>query len=170
MTPEQAKFLATTTLKQLEQEWGITRKTLSAVPDDNLEFRPDPKARTAIDLCWHIVTSEVWFLESVVKGEFSMEEPQRPGEVKAAADVVRWYEEHAPEWVEKLEALEGEKLAAPTSFFGMFDYPAVVYLQFLVSHTVHHRGQLSTYLRPMGSKIPSIYGGSADEPFEMPKG
>ena len=37
-----------------------------------------------------------------------------------------------------------------------------------ISHTIHHRGQLSTYLRPMGAKVPSIYGGSADEPFEMP--
>jgi len=44
--------------------------------------------------------------------------------------------------------------------------PAFSYLQFAQDHLVHHRGQLSTYLRPMGGKVPDIYGGSADEPFQ----
>jgi len=43
--------------------------------------------------------------------------------------------------------------------------PAVNYLTFVEKHSIHHRGQLATYLRPMGSKVPDIYGGSADEPF-----
>jgi len=51
-------------------------------------------------------------------------------------------------------------------FFGVMEMPAVAYLNFMNLHTAHHRGQLSTYLRPMGSKVPSIYGGSADEPFK----
>jgi len=44
----------------------------------------------------------------------------------------------------------------------------VFYLSFLNNHSIHHRGELATYLRPMGSKCPSIYGGSYDEPFVMP--
>ena len=48
----------------------------------------------------------------------------------------------------------------------MFNFPAVAYLNFMLSHTIHHRGQLAAWLRPMGGKVPSIYGGSADEPFE----
>ena len=51
-------------------------------------------------------------------------------------------------------------------FFGVFNFPAVMYLTFLNNHMIHHRGQLSTYLRAMGGKVPSIYGGSADEPFQ----
>jgi uncharacterized damage-inducible protein DinB len=50
----------------------------------------------------------------------------------------------------------------------VFNLPAVLYLGFLNNHTIHHRGELSTYLRPMGSKVPSIYGGSYDEPFQAP--
>jgi uncharacterized damage-inducible protein DinB len=46
--------------------------------------------------------------------------------------------------------------------------PNVMYLGFMTNHSVHHRGQLSTYLRAMNAHVPSIYGGSADEPFEMP--
>jgi uncharacterized damage-inducible protein DinB len=49
--------------------------------------------------------------------------------------------------------------------FGMFNLPAVMYLQFMLNHSIHHRGQLSAYLRPMGAKVPSIYGGSFDEPM-----
>jgi uncharacterized damage-inducible protein DinB len=44
----------------------------------------------------------------------------------------------------------------------------VQFLGLVSNHSIHHRGQLSSYLRPMGSKVPKIYGGSADEPFEMP--
>ena len=59
-----------------------------------------------------------------------------------------------------------ESLAAPVSFFGMMEWPALGYLNFSMLHTAHHRGQLSSYLRPMGGKVPAIYGGSADEPLK----
>ena len=65
----------------------------------------------------------------------------------------------------KLKAMSGEQLAKSMPFFGIMNYPAVVYLQFLNNHMIHHRGQLSTYLRAMNAHVPSIYGGSADEPF-----
>jgi uncharacterized damage-inducible protein DinB len=52
-------------------------------------------------------------------------------------------------------------------FMGAFNFPAVVYLSFLNNHSIHHRGELATYLRPIGSKVPSIYGGSYDEPMKM---
>jgi uncharacterized damage-inducible protein DinB len=50
----------------------------------------------------------------------------------------------------------------------VFNLPAAFYLGFLNNHSIHHRGELATYLRPMGSKVPQIYGGSYDEPFQMP--
>ena len=49
---------------------------------------------------------------------------------------------------------------------GVFNLPAALYLGFLNNHSIHHRGELATYLRPMGSKVPAIYGGSFDEPFQ----
>jgi uncharacterized damage-inducible protein DinB len=58
-----------------------------------------------------------------------------------------------------------EQLLTPVEFFGVFNLPAALYLGFLNNHSIHHRGELATYLRPMGSKVPSIYGGSYDEPF-----
>jgi uncharacterized damage-inducible protein DinB len=50
-------------------------------------------------------------------------------------------------------------------FFGMMKQPTVAYLGIANNHGIHHRGQLAAYLRAMGSKVPSIYGGSADEPM-----
>ncbi len=169
MHPEQATFLLQAFLPQLKQEWEITRKVLAAIPEKNLDYRPDPKARTAPEIAWHIVSSEIWFLEGLISGAFSMEEAGQPDEGKTVADMIAWYEEKAPPLLDSLAALPGEKLAAPIDFFGIMKLPAVNYLGFLITHTVHHRGQLSVYLRPMGGKVPSIYGGSADEPFQPPQ-
>ncbi len=168
MQLDQAQFLLQVMLPQVEQEWQTTKKVIAAAPEGN-NYRPDPKARTAMELAWHIASSEVWFLEGFIGGEFKMEEFKQPEEIKSPNDVIAWYEKTAPPLIEQVRALPAEKLATPMSFFGLFNDPMVSYLGFLVSHSVHHRGQLSTYLRPMGAKVPSIYGGSADEPFEMPQ-
>ena len=78
------------------------------------------------------------------------------------------YDKGFVELVARLKALSDEQLMRRIPFFGVLDVPAVSYLLWMLVHTVHHRGQLSTYLRAMGAKVPSIYGGSADEPFQPP--
>ena len=82
--------------------------------------------------------------------------------------MVAFYEKSLPAALAKVKALSGEDLAKVISFFNVFNLPNVMYLNFMNSHSIHHRGQLSTYLRAMNAHVPSIYGGSADEPFEMP--
>lgn len=66
----------------------------------------------------------------------------------------------------KIEACKRDDLVKEINF-AVFTLPAISYIGLMLSHSVHHRGQLSTYLRPMGSKIPRIYGGSADEPIDL---
>lgn len=168
LQPEQAQLLLSLYLTWMEKEWATTRKVIEAIPEDKLGYRPDPKARTAMELAWHIAMSEAWFLEGVVGGEFAMDEPSRPPDIATTRDVTAWYETTVPPLMARTRDMPFDRLSGALSFFGMYNYPAVMYLGFLISHTIHHRGQLSTYLRPMGSKVPSIYGGSADEPFEMP--
>jgi uncharacterized damage-inducible protein DinB len=68
--------------------------------------------------------------------------------------------------VARVHTLSAEQLLTPVDFLGAFNMPAVFYLGFLNNHCIHHRGALATYLRPMGSKVPSIYGGSFDQPFQ----
>ena len=65
-----------------------------------------------------------------------------------------------------MKAVSGEQLVKRIDFRGLFQFPAVIYIQVGLSHTVHHRGQLSMYLRPMGAKVPSIYGESYDARVE----
>ena len=69
--------------------------------------------------------------------------------------------------VEQIRQMSGEQLAATLNFFGVAEFPAVVYLTWLSNHSIHHRGQLSAYLRPMGAKVPAIYGPSGDEMWQQ---
>jgi uncharacterized damage-inducible protein DinB len=66
----------------------------------------------------------------------------------------------------ELRAAPADTLAKEVDFFGMMKAPAVVFLAMAQNHSVHHRGQLAAYLRAMGSAVPAIYGGSADEPSQ----
>jgi len=93
---------------------------------------------------------------------------ERADKPKNIAELVEWYDKNMQRGAARVAALSGEQLVTPVEFFGLFNLPAVAYLGFLNNHCIHHRGQLSSYLRPMGSKCPSIYGGSYDEPFMPP--
>jgi len=148
-----------------EREYKTTRRVLGAVPEDKKDYRPCPNSRSAFDLASHIATSEVWFLESIAKGAFAREgEPPKFGSV---AQLVTFYETAFPAALARVKALPPEKLALTVEAFGTM-MPAVAYLGFMNNHSVHHRGQLAAYLRPMGAKVPSIYGGSYDEPIQKP--
>jgi uncharacterized damage-inducible protein DinB len=167
MTPEQAKFAAQLYAQGLENEFTITKKVLAAIPEAKKSYRPDEHARTAAELAAHLASTDVWFLQGIAKGEFAPEDDRKFGSI---AEIVRYYEKEFPAALAKVKALPGEKLAQTISFLGVFNLPAAAYLGFVNNHLIHHRGQLATYLRPMGAKVPSIYGGSFDEPFEMPAG
>ena len=167
MTNDQASFMLSFLLPDVEEEAKITRRVIAAIPAGKGDYAPDPVSRKAIDLAWHLAASEIWFLDSMAKGAFAPDEIPLPPDVKASADVVAWYDRRLPAGIQKVKAITPEKLAGAVDFFGMVQLPLVMYLSFLVKHSVHHRGQLSAYLRPMGAKVPNIYGGSADEPMEL---
>jgi len=80
------------------------------------------------------------------------------------SDVVEFYTREFPKRVARLRSTPGEQLAKEVDFFGVMKQPAITFIDFANNHGIHHRGQLAAYLRAMGSKVPSMYGGSADEP------
>jgi len=162
-TPEQARFILTATaLPTLGAEHPVTRSVIAAIPKEQAGYRPNDVGRSAIDLAWHIVASEVRFLTAVAAGVFDFGGSARPESIQTPADVIGWYAEHFSAAIETLKQASGEQLVKIVDFRGIFQFPAVLYLQIGQSHTVHHRGQLSMYLRPMGAKVPSIYGESFD--------
>src|SRR5215472_14360347 len=164
---EQAKGFLQYFLGIMATEFPTTKKVIAAVPQDKSEWRPDPKAKTALELAWHLASAEMFFMDAVVSGAYDMSggEAAPP---KTVNEILSFYEKNYHDRVSKLERLSGEQLMKPVSFFGIMELPAVMHLNFMLMHSAHHRGQLSVYLRPMGGKVPSIYGGSADEPFAMP--
>jgi uncharacterized damage-inducible protein DinB len=163
MTPEQATFiLAATALPSLNAEHPVTKRVIAAIPADKADFRPDSIVRSAIDLAWHIAASETRFLDAVASGAFDYSGGTRPESVRTPSDVVDWYSERFAKAVDRLKQMNGDQLTKVIDFRGLFQFPAVVYVQVGLSHTIHHRGQLSMYLRPMGAKVPSIYGESFD--------
>ena len=149
----------------VEREIPTTKKVLAAVPNDKLSFVLGEKGRTAKELMWHTIESDIWFAEGIAAGEFAQSESKNPAPA-TVQEMTAKYESGMGAGMAKVKAMTGEQLAKPISFFGIMELPAVMYLQFLSNHSIHHRGQLSTYLRAMNAHVPSIYGGSADEPFQ----
>ena len=168
MNPEQAKFLADFFANVLDQEYKTTAKVLAAVRDDTRDYKPDEKSRTAWELATHLATGDIWFIDSICDGAFVFDpdaEQKLSAGFKSVSDIVDFYNREFPKRVERIRSTPAEKMAQALDFFGVAQLPAANLLSVAVNHSVHHRGQLATYLRPMGSKVPSIYGGSADEPF-----
>lgn len=161
-TSEQATFLLNSVhLPNLKNEHGITKTMIEAIPVDKGDFRPDGVSKSALDLAYHTVATEMVFMDGVVAGEFKSG-ATKPESIHTSADLAAWYDENFKTRFERLTKLTPEQLTRIIDFHGMFQLPAVVYLGFLMHHTIHHRGQLSMYLRPMGAKVPSIYGESHD--------
>jgi len=169
LTPEQAKGMAMYMIAGFENEIPTTAKVLAAVPQDQLGFTLGDKGRTAKDLMWHIVQSDIWFTDGISSGEFAASDSRGPAP-DTVKEMVDQYEKGIRAGMEKIKALSGEQLAKPVNFFNVMNFPAVMYLGFLNNHCIHHRGQLSTYIRAMNAHVPSIYGGSADEPFQAAAG
>lgn len=166
MSPEEARSLASVFIASLERESETTRRVLAAMPEDRLDFKLGDKGRTARELMWHTAVSEAWFAAGIESGDFAMGD--QPPEPPTVAGIVEWYDQNVPAAIAKVKGLPAEHLAKPIPFFGLPPIPIAMYLQFWLVHSVHHRGQLSTYLRAMNARVPDIYGGSADEPYQAP--
>jgi uncharacterized damage-inducible protein DinB len=162
MNADTAKTLGDYTLADNDQERAATKRVIAAIPPGQESYTPDAKSMTALDLAWHIASAELFFLNGVCAGQFAPGGGGRPESVTSAQDVLAWYDEKIPPAVEQAKALSGDHLAGIIDFFGMMQMPAVSFLNLMVKHGVHHRGQLSAYLRPMGAKVPGIYGPSGD--------
>ena len=163
LQPDQATFLLQTVfLPAVKNEHTITKNIIGAIPVGKENYRPDEISRTAIELAWHIVVAEMRFLDALPAGTFDVTPRPRPDSIATATDLNRWYSENFEKRFNQVAQLTGEQLTKIIDFRGSFQLPAVMYLGFLLHHSVHHRGQLSMYLRPMGAKVPSIYGESYD--------
>ena len=147
-----------------EKEAPATRKVISRIPEGST-YRPDPKSRTASEIAWLIVREETVLVEGLEKGRLAWVELPQPSNMKAILDeydrlhtnlAQRFHALDVAAWERQVPFMFGDQEIMRESGYAnawgfLFDI-------------VHHRGQLATYLRPMGSTVPQIYGPSADEP------
>jgi uncharacterized damage-inducible protein DinB len=109
--------------------------------------------------------ADVWFIDSIIKGTFEWNpEAAKQAESRFAsvADIVEFYRKTFPEKIKALREVPGDTMAETLDFFGMMKMPRAQFVAFANNHSIHHRGQLASYLRASGSKVPNIYGPSAD--------
>jgi len=165
MNAENATVVANAMISLWQGEAPATLRVLSAVPDDGRDYTPHGKSRTGWQLTTHLATADLWFLDCIRKGAFNWD-PEAAKQAEAsfgnARDVVKFYETAIPTALDLLGKMSGEELAQSVDFFGMMQMPRAQWIGFANNHSIHHRGQLSSYLRNMGSKVPDIYGASAD--------
>ena len=163
MGSQDVKAVADFLVRDFENEMPATLRILEAVPAGKLSYQPDAKAKTGLGLVRHIALEDAWLLNCIADGVFT-QPPDQPdaGGINPPADGAARYKEKVPAALNRVRALPAEKLAATLDLLGMIKAPAINFLAMALKHSVHHRGQLSTYLRPMGGKVPGIYGPSAD--------
>jgi uncharacterized damage-inducible protein DinB len=151
-------------IKHWEKEGPATRKVIIRIPEDRSDYKPEPKSRNAREIAWLIVREEASLVDGLEKGAFDWVEVPCPAKV---SQVVAQYEKQHDALTKRLKAIPASKWETKMPF--LFDGQEVMRENgydmawgFLLDQ-IHHRGQLSTYLRPMGAKVPAIYGPSADE-------
>ena len=151
-------------LKTWLKEAPTTRKVIARIPEGS-DYRPDPKARTAREIAWLIVMEDILLIEGLEKGKLEWSEQPVPGTIK---EILETYDKHHTSLAERLSRLDTPAWERDIPF--LFQGQEVMKATgsenawgFLLDQ-IHHRGQLSTYLRPMGSTVPQIYGPTADEP------
>jgi uncharacterized damage-inducible protein DinB len=141
------------------QESQTTRTVLSRIPEGSA-YKPDPKSRTAQEIAWQIVCEEQMLIDALEQGKAEWAPPPVPATM---AEVLAAYDALSAEMPLRWAALPDTRWTGTMDFFGTQRPAAQMAWSFLFD-IVHHRGQISTYLRPMGSTVPQIYGPSADEP------
>jgi uncharacterized damage-inducible protein DinB len=171
MNAEHAKLLVEYFANLWEGELPATTKVLRNVPDQGRDYKPDDKSRSAWELATHLAIGDVWFIQSIIDGNFTFDpelEKKQAARFVSSSDVADFYEREVRAKLKELRGLPADRLVKVVDFFGMMKQPTVTYLGFANNHSIHHRGQLSSYLRACGSKVPAIYGASADEPMPAP--
>ena len=149
-------------LKRAKVEFPVFLKVLRALPED-LSYKPHDRSPSAEQLAWTI-TNEMKALNDVVDSGKSDWENTKP---PSRDEMIGMFEKWSTELLDKVAALDeaAQERNAQFLYQGkvVMERPTVEFLWDFMFDAIHHRGQLSAYLRPMGAKVPSIYGPSADD-------
>jgi len=157
-------------LKVYDREHETTMKVLRAYPEDQLDFKPHEKSKSARDLAW-IFALERRLGTMLQEDAFAKEMPagSTPPPPASWSELLEALEKAHQDFRARIESTPEAKLSETIRFFvapkTMGDIPRLVSAWWLLHDQIHHRGQFSVYLRMVGGKVPSIYGPTLDEPW-----
>ena len=152
-------------LKRAKAEFPVFLKVLRALPKDpkDLSYKPHDRSPSAEQLVWTITYEMKALIDAVDTGKSEWENIKPP----SLDEMIAMYEKWSTELLDKVAALDDAAQERNAQFLYqghvVMERPTVEFLWDFMFDAIHHRGQLSAYLRPMGGKVPSIYGPSADD-------
>ncbi len=147
-----------------ESELPAFGRVLMAMPEEQLDYAPHERSTKAGNLGWQLAEEQRVLCDLLDTGVIDWKQRPRPA---TTAEIVKSWDEATAELRKRIEKLDEASLAGPANFVlgdgnTWTDTIGNMLWGFLFD-MVHHRGQLSAYLRPMGGKVPAIYGPSADD-------
>jgi uncharacterized damage-inducible protein DinB len=163
--------VADSLLPEFDQEMAATRRLLERVPERDAGWRPHPKSYTLGDLAVHLTRLPLWGRYVFTQPELDLGLPENASIAKAefrtTAELVERFDRHVGEGRAALAAAAEADMGAPWTLKNagtvIFSFPrSAVYRSFVMNHLIHHRGQLTVYLRLRDVPLPSIYGPTAD--------
>ena len=160
-------------LKELNSEHRATRKCLESISEALFEYKPHPKSMNLGYLALLVAEIPLWIKHMIIDSEidFATFKHFSP---KTNAELLAHYDENIDGAKKALQNVTDEDLQAPFSLKAngqlLYTSPKIVDIGTTLNHWVHHRGQLTVYMRMNNLAVPSIYGPSADDKsFVMPK-
>jgi uncharacterized damage-inducible protein DinB len=155
-------------LADFDHEMGTTRKLLERLPDDKLSWKPHAKSMSLGGLATHVSTIPQWAGTILNEPFFDLANaPPNQAEKTSRAEILASFDEtrkRTRDWMDKTDAEYSSLWTLKRGGQPMFSVPRVsAFRSFVLHHVIHHRGQLSVYLRLNDVPIPAIYGPSADE-------
>ena len=156
-------------LPEFDHEMTTTRKVLERVPADRFDWKPHAKSFSLGALATHVAALPTWGAEALTRSEFDIADSQPPTAPPSKTALMAAFDKSVTTTRSALAGkTDAEFMATWTLTRGgkaIFSMPkANVLRSFVLNHLIHHRGQLSVYLRLLDVPVPSIYGPSADEP------
>lgn len=154
-------------LGMFEREHGITLKVLKAYPAAKADFKPHERSKSGKELAWIFVVEQQVVLAGALAGaiDFSKMTPAPATMQDVIATCQTSHAQSAAKLKQASEADLNKTVKFPVGPGQMADLRVMDVLWGMLHDEIHHRGQLSVYLRLAGGKVPSIYGPSADEPW-----
>jgi uncharacterized damage-inducible protein DinB len=155
-------------LAELQQEAATTRKMLERVPQDSFTWKPHEKSMELGRLAAHVAgLFGTWMKASLSQDEFDLSDSQ-PLKAESVSDILEAFDGNVASALELLKTLPNEQLFTTWRLKRgeqvLFELPRWAVIRSMVlNHIIHHRGQLSVYMRLQNVPLPPVYGPTADE-------